>query len=87
MNNAALRYFGELTLVHIPYGSEFEITLSDTFVAPRVSFYKHYGDGYAPNAMWGSNRTPRNPPLPLQRSAPPLRIASPIIEGVIERGG
>jgi hypothetical protein len=80
INNAAIPFFGALTLVNIPFGSEFEITISDV----------HHGDGYVPTGMWSGNKVPRNPPLPrqLQIAAPPLQIASAIIEGiVIEREG
>jgi hypothetical protein len=78
LNNRCLQIYGDLELVACPWGSEWELTLSDIWVEPRKSFYKHYGDGYAPNSMWGSNRTPRNPPLPLTLAAPPLQIASPV---------
>jgi hypothetical protein len=44
-NNAALRYFGELKLVCVPFGSEWEVTLSDVYVPPRQSLHPAVSPG------------------------------------------
>lgn len=90
--NGAIRFFGELTLVSVPLGSEWELTLSDVYVAPRQPIHRAESPG---NGMWtnypsykhnadGARRSARDPRAPdpgaLQLPPPALRIAAPIIE-------
>ena len=79
--NSSIPYFGDLKLVHVPYGSEFEITISDVYVPPRVPIKQ---------AMWYGNYVPHNPPVPplprqLEHAAPPLRLSAPLTV-TIEQG-
>ena len=79
LNNRCLPIYGELKLVACPVGSEWEVMLSDVWVEPRAPLFPMLSEGYAPTGFWGaSNRTPRNPPLALALSAPPLQIAAPV---------
>jgi hypothetical protein len=68
LSNSCLPFYGQLQLVSVPHGSEFEIVLSTDFVPPRVSRFKHYGDGYVPTNWWRSNFVPYSPPQPLSRA-------------------
>jgi hypothetical protein len=51
--NTALRFFGQLRLDCLPRGSEWEVTLSDVYVAPLPQRHPSTTYGFAPNAMWG----------------------------------
>ena len=82
--NNCIPFFGALRLVCVPAGSEWEVTLSDVYVAPRLS---------RPKAWWYGNYKPRGPSsiiapplhmLPLS-AAPPLQIAGPVASP-IEQG-
>ena len=89
LNNRCIEFYGDLKLVACPFGSEWEITLSDVWVEPRAPLFPAVSEGFAPTGFWGaSNRTPRNPPLPprqLQVAAPPLQLTHNVpVE--IERG-
>lgn len=79
-NNAAIPFFGALTLVACPFGSEWEIVLSNVYVQPRKSLYTHWGSGFAPNGQWGSNWAPRALP---PRTALPLLITGSVAEPII----
>jgi hypothetical protein len=83
--NAAIRFYGELKLVSCPLGSEWELTLSDIYVAPRppIKAAERPGTG-----MWGqfpswrhhqdwAQRSARQPKL-LALAPPPLRIEASI---------
>jgi hypothetical protein len=86
--NAAIPFHGELTLVSVPLGSEWELTLSDVYVAPRQPLHTAESPG---NGMWTNypsykhnaarSRQKAREPRPLQLPPPALRIAAPIIEG------
>lgn len=70
LTNSSIRFFGDLRLVCMPVGAEFEIIISDIPVTPRASIKMPF---------WYGNQTPRNPPSPrLETAAPPLRIAAPV---------
>ncbi len=87
--NAALRFFGELKVICLPLGSEWELTLSDVYVAPRPPIHGVQSGGYASNGMWGPNSSYKHhmlppttlpPPRALQPRAltsPPLALTSP----------
>ena len=91
LNNRCIEFYGQLQLLACQFGAEWEITLSDIFVAPRLPLHPMLSEGFAPNGYFGAgNRTPHSHPFPppprqLELAAPPLMIASPVIEGVIER--
>ena len=87
--NAAIRFFDALTLAAVPPGSEWELTLSDVYVAPLPPLHPTRSWGYAPNGYWGDvagYRRPQRQQKQLALGAPPLLIAPPVIESVeIER--
>jgi hypothetical protein len=83
--NTCIQFTGALTLACVPSGSEWEVTLSDVYVQPLPSRHPSTAYGYAPNAMWGSVAGYRRPRLKqLALAAPPLMIAPPVTEPVIE---
>lgn len=83
--NTCIRFFGALTLAAVPVGSEWEIVLSDIYVAPRPSLHPSRSWGYAPNGMFGVVPGYRLPPRrQLALAAPPLMIAPPVTEKIEE---
>ena len=88
LNNASLQFLGELKLVSVPLGSEWELTLSDVYVPPRLPIRPAQSEGYAPNGMFGAYpnfrtnaaraRRSAREPKPLAFAPPPLQIEAPI---------
>ena len=84
--NAALQFHGELRVVSVPLGSEWELTLSDVFVPPREP-RKPAQATFAGNGMFGAypsyrtyaliQRSAREP-KPLELPPPALQIEAPI---------
>ena len=93
--NSALQFHGELRVVSVPLGSEWELTLSDVYVQPRLPIKGAHVSG---NGMWGrfpsyrtyalTQRSAREP-KPLALAPPALQIAAPIEAEriMIERDG
>ena len=87
--NAALRFFGELKVICLPLGSEWELTLSDVYVAPRPPIHGVQSGAMRATACGVRTqatsaiccRLPRcRPPRALQPRAltsPPLALTSP----------
>jgi hypothetical protein len=80
INNRCIQFYGELQLLCVPHGSEWEVTISDIFVAPRAPLFPAVSEGYAPTGFWGHIKggsvTSQSRALPL--AAPPLQLAAPI---------
>ena len=83
--NAAIPFTGELKLVSCPLGSEWELTLSDVFVAPRppIKAAERPGTGmwgqfpsWRHHADWAQRKVPKQEQLAL--APPPLRIEASI---------
>jgi hypothetical protein len=77
--NASIRFYGELQLVCVPLGSEWELTLSDVFVQPRLPLRSGMWTNY-PSYKHSAARTRQKAraPKPLALPSPALRIAAPI---------
>ena len=78
--NAAIRFFGELQIVSVPLGSEWELTLSDVYVPPRQPLRTGVGSGMWTNfpSYKHNVASKAREPKPLQLPPPALRIAAPI---------
>ena len=86
--NAAIRFFDALTLAAVPPGSEWELTLSDVYVAPLPPLFPSRSWGYAPNGYWGDvagYRRPQRQQKQLALAAPPLQLTGPVVVEQIER--
>lgn len=76
--NNCYQFFGALRLVAVPTGSEWEVSLSDTYVEPRLP---------RPKSHWYGNYTPHGPssiiapPRQLALAAPPLQLSAPVMAG------
>jgi hypothetical protein len=87
--NAAIRFYGELKLVSCPLGSEWELTLSDVFVQPRLPLQSGQFSGMwtnYPSYKHSAARARRSAQEPLALAPPPLRLTAIEAEPVtIER--